>query len=53
MCHANNEKPKTKNDGRKKSKNQEKIRNLGEKETYKYLEMLKVDTIKKADMKKK
>ena len=33
--------------------NQEKIRTLGEKETYKYLGILKADTTKRADMKEK
>ena len=33
--------------------NQEKVRMLGEKETYKYLGILEVDTIKHAEMKKK
>ena len=33
--------------------NQEKIRTLGEKETYKYLEILKADTIKQAEIKEK
>ena len=31
--------------------NQEKIRTLGEKETYKYLDMLEADTIKPVEMK--
>ena len=33
--------------------NQEKIRTLGEKETYTYLGMLKVDTSKQAEIKEK
>ena len=33
--------------------NQEKIRTLGEKETYKYLGILEADTIKQAEMKEK
>ena len=33
--------------------NQDKIRTLGEKETYKYLGILKADTIKEAEMKEK
>ena len=33
--------------------NQEKIRTLGEKETYKYLGMLEADTIKHAEMNEK
>ena len=33
--------------------NQEKIRTLGEKETYKYLGTLEADTIKKVEMKQK
>ena len=32
---------------------QEKIRTLGEKETYEYLGILEVDTIKQVDMKEK
>ena len=32
--------------------NQEKISTLGEKEDYKYLEILEADTIKKVEMKK-
>ena len=33
--------------------NPEKIRTLGEKETYKYLEILEADTMKPAEMKEK
>ena len=33
--------------------NQNKIRNLGEKETYKYLGILEIDTIKQEEMKEK
>ena len=33
--------------------NQEKIRTLGEKETYKYLGILETDTIKQVEMKEK
>ena len=33
--------------------NQEKIRTLGEKEIYKYLEILEADTIKQVEMKEK
>ena len=33
--------------------NQDKIRTLGEKETYKYLGILEVDTIKQVEMKDK
>ena len=33
--------------------NQEKIRTLGEKETYKYLEILEADTIEQVEMKEK
>ena len=33
--------------------NQEKIRTLGEKETYKYLAILEADTIKQVEMKEK
>ena len=38
----------SRNDGRNRTTNQEKIRTLGEKETYKYLAVLEVDTIKKS-----
>ena len=38
---------------RMKLPNQEKIKALGEKETYKYLRILEEDTIKDAEMKKK
>ena len=38
MCHANNEKWKMSNNGKNRTKiNQEKIRSLREKETYKYM----------------
>ena len=33
--------------------NQERIRTLGEKENYKYIGILEVDTIKRSDMKEK
>ena len=53
MCHANNEKQKMANDGRNKTtKSRKKIRTLREKKTYKYLEILEVDTIKQVEMKK-
>ena len=41
MCHASNE-----NGKRMEWPNQDKIRTLGEKETYKYLGTLEADTIK-------
>ena len=43
MCHANNEKPEM-TEGIELS-NQEKIKKLGEKETYKYLGILDANTI--------
>ena len=45
MCYANNEKQETANDGRN-YQIKKKIRILREKETYKYLGILKVDTIR-------
>ena len=33
--------------------NEEKIRKLGQKETYKYLDILKADTVKQVEMKEK
>ena len=53
MHHANHEKLKTIHDKERKLPNQEKIRTLGEKETYKYLGILKVDTINLVEMKEK
>ena len=53
MCHVCNEKQKTTNDVGIELPNQEKIRALGEKETYKYLGILEAFTNKKAEMKKK
>ena len=53
MCYANNEKPKRQIMEGIKLPDQEKIRTLGEKETYKYLGILEVDTIKQAEMKEK
>ena len=49
MCHANNEKWHL-TDGIELL-NQDKIRTLGEKETYKYLSILEADTIKQVKMK--
>ena len=40
-------------DGRNRTPNQEKIRTLGEKETYTYIGILQVDTIKQEEMKEK
>ena len=51
MCHTDNEMRKTTNDGGNRTSKQEKIRMLGEKETYKYLGILEVDIIKHAKMK--
>ncbi len=51
MCHANNEKQKMTE--RIELPNQEKIRTLGEKETYKYLGILEADTIEQVEMKEK
>ena len=54
MCHANNEKQETQHlMDIMELLNQEKIRTLGEKESYKYLEILEADTIKQMEMKKK
>ena len=49
MCHVSNEKPQT---IRQKESNYQ-IRTLGAKETYKYLALLKADTIKQVDMREK
>ena len=51
MRHASNEKWQT-TDGMEPP-NQDKIKTLGEKETYKYLGMLEADTIKQVEMKEK
>ena len=53
MRHANNEKQQTTPDGRIEQPNQDKIRTLREKETYKYLGILEADTIKQVEMKEK
>ena len=55
MCHDNNEKPETVNDGRNTTTKSKKKQNrtLREKETYKYLGILEADTIKQAEMKEK
>ena len=46
ICRANNEKRKTPNDGKNRTiTSQEKIRILGENETYECLGILKVETI--------
>ena len=50
MCHANNDKRKTANDGRNRTIKSTKIRKPGEKETYKYLGIIEADTIKPAEM---
>ena len=53
MYHAGNEKQQTTPDGRNGIPNEDKIRTLGEKETYKYLDILEVDAIKQVEMKEK
>ena len=50
MCYANNEEWKKTAEGIELP-NQEKIRTLGEEETYKWLRILEVDTIKQMEMK--
>ena len=51
MGHASNEKRKTIHYGGMERPNQDKIRTLEEKETYKHLGTLKADTIKQEEMK--
>ena len=53
MCHASNEMWQTTPDGRNGIPNQDKIRKLGEKETYKYLGILEADIIKLVEMSEK
>ena len=53
MCQANYEKRERINDGRNGTKISRKIRMLGEKKTYKYLEIVATDTIKQVEMKEK
>ena len=54
MCHACDEKRKTANNEKNRSaKLRKKIKTLREKETYKYLVILGVDTIQQAEMKEK
>ena len=53
MCHASNESGKGHLIDGMKLPSQDKIRALGEKETYKYLGILEADTIKKVEMKDK
>ena len=48
ICHANKEKRTATNNGKNRTTNQEKIRTLREKETYKYLRMSEGDIIKYA-----
>ena len=50
MCHVSNEKRETIHAERIEQPNQEKIRTLGEKETYKHLGILEADTIKQVEM---
>ena len=52
MCHACNENGKTTSEGMELP-NQDKIRTLGENETYKYLGILEADTIKQVEIKDK
>ena len=53
MCHSNNESGKQHITEGIKLPNQEEIRMIREKETYKYLGILEVDTIKQVEMKEK
>ena len=53
MCYANKRSEKRQMTEGKEQPNQEKIRTLGEKETYKYLEIFEKDNIKQAEMKEK
>ena len=53
MCYAYNEKRKTTNYGRDRTTKSKKIRTLGEKETYNYMGILEVNSIKQAEMKEK
>ena len=52
MCQASNENWQTTSD-KMELPNQDKLRTLGEKETYKYLGILEADTIKQVEMKEK
>ena len=52
MCHANNEKRETTHD-EIEPPNQEKIRMLGEKETFNDLGILETNTIKQSEIKEK
>ena len=51
MCYAHKEKWQTTE--KIEQPNQERIRTLGEKENYKYMETLKLESIKEAEMKEK
>ena len=53
MCHAHNEELKKINNGTKRTAKSRKPQNFGEKENYKYLEILEADTIKQVQMKEK
>ena len=53
ICHSNNEKWKTANNGRNRINKSRKIRMLGEKETLKLFGILEVDTVKQVEMKEK
>ena len=53
MSHTNNETRQTTPDGQDELPNQDKIRTLGKRETYKYLGILEGDTIKQVEMKEK
>ena len=50
MCHARQEKWQTTYDWGMELPNYDKIRTLGENETYKYLSILEADTIKQVEM---
>ena len=51
--HANNERRKTANDGRNRTTKSRQSKTHWEKKDYKYLDMLKAETIKQAEMKEK
>ena len=53
MCHADNEKPEKRNNGRNRTAKSQKIRILGEKENSKDLGMLEANTVKISEMKEK
>ena len=53
MCYAHNEIAKRHKTEEVEQQNQVVIKTLGERKTYKYLRILKVDTIKQQEMKEK